>query len=232
MAKRTQLVCQHLEYISRTALEKYQDIIRQYLRRRHGVYALYKKGKLHYVGLASNLRSRLSQHLRDRHKDSWDRFSVYFTIDNHGIKELESLLLRIVSPDGNKAGGKFVRSQNLSIQMKRDIRKRHREQEELLIPGRKKKLISKRARTKPESKHKPPPLAKHVTSPFKLRGRYKGKLYRARVRADGTIRYDGVVYKTPSAAGLAVRRRATNGWAFWEYEKAPGYWLTLSKIRD
>ena len=53
MAKRTPLVCQHLENISREALEKYQDIIRQYVRRRHGVYALYRRGKLQYVGLAS-----------------------------------------------------------------------------------------------------------------------------------------------------------------------------------
>ena len=53
MAKRTPLVCQELENISREALGKYQDIIRQYVRRRHGVYALYRRGKLQYVGLAS-----------------------------------------------------------------------------------------------------------------------------------------------------------------------------------
>jgi len=40
MAKRTPLVCQHLENISRDALDKYQDIIRRYVRRRQGVYAL------------------------------------------------------------------------------------------------------------------------------------------------------------------------------------------------
>jgi hypothetical protein len=56
MKKRTQIVCQHLEYISREALERYQDIIRQYIRGRHGIYALYRKGKLQYVGLASKIR--------------------------------------------------------------------------------------------------------------------------------------------------------------------------------
>jgi len=44
MPKRTPLVCQQLENISREALGKYQDIIRQYVRRRHGVYALYRAG--------------------------------------------------------------------------------------------------------------------------------------------------------------------------------------------
>jgi hypothetical protein len=80
MANRSSLVCQHLENISRDALEKYQDVIRGYVRGRQGVYALYRRDKLYYVGLASNLRMRLSHHLRNRHGDSWDRFSVYLTI--------------------------------------------------------------------------------------------------------------------------------------------------------
>lgn len=41
MARHASLVCQHLENISRQALEKYQHTIRQYVRNRHGVYALY-----------------------------------------------------------------------------------------------------------------------------------------------------------------------------------------------
>ena len=73
---RRQLVCQHLENLSRVALEKYQDIIRDYVRHRHGIYALYRKDRLYYVGLAANLRSRLTAHLRDRHAGTWDRFSI------------------------------------------------------------------------------------------------------------------------------------------------------------
>ena len=84
MAGRSSLVCQHLENISRDVLEEYQDTVRQYVRDRQGVYALYRRGKLYYVGLARNLRMRLAHHLRDRHGDSWDRFSVYLTIgDSH-----------------------------------------------------------------------------------------------------------------------------------------------------
>jgi len=100
MPKRTPLVCQHLENIARQALEKYQDIIRNYVRHRHGVYALYRREKLYYVGLASNLRTRLSHHLKDRHGHSWDRFSVYLTIGDNHLRELESLLLRIVKTPG------------------------------------------------------------------------------------------------------------------------------------
>ena len=57
MAKRAQLVCQHLENISSDALDKYQDVIRSYVRSRQGIYALYRKNKLYYVGLAGNLRN-------------------------------------------------------------------------------------------------------------------------------------------------------------------------------
>jgi hypothetical protein len=232
MAKRTQIVCQHLEYISRAALEKYQDIIRHCISGRHGIYALYRKGKLHYVGLASNLRSRLMQHLHDRHKDSWDHFSVYLTIGSQGVKELETLLLRIVSPEGNKAGGRFVRSQNLAVQIKRDIRKWHREQVKMLVPGRRKRAVENVPVPSDDSNGSPPPLAKYVSVPLKLRVRYRGKLYGARVRRDGTIRHDGVVYRSPSAAGMAVRKRPTNGWQFWQYERAPGDWVALAKIRE
>lgn len=98
-------------------MEEYQDIIREYVRKRHGIYALYRRGKLQYVGLASNLRVRLRQHLHDRHKNSWDRFSVYLTIDDKAIKELETLLLRIVDPVENRAGGKFIRSENLAVRL-------------------------------------------------------------------------------------------------------------------
>ena len=68
---------QHLEYINVSALDKYQKIIRAYSRQREGVYALYRKGRLYYVGLASDLKWRLGAHLKDRHKEKWDRFSVY-----------------------------------------------------------------------------------------------------------------------------------------------------------
>jgi len=45
MKKRAQLVCQHLENISREALERHQEIIRQYVRGRQGVYALNRRLK-------------------------------------------------------------------------------------------------------------------------------------------------------------------------------------------
>ncbi len=64
MGKRLPLVTQHLEWISSAFLETYQDIVKQYVKGRHGVYALYRGTDLYYVGLAGDLRRRLKHHLR------------------------------------------------------------------------------------------------------------------------------------------------------------------------
>ena len=103
-------------------MEEFQDIVREYVRGQQGVYALYRRDRLYYVGLASNLRGRLAQHVRDRHGRSWDRFSVYLTTDDSHMKELESLLLRVVRPPGNKVIGGFIKSENLKARFGRDVR--------------------------------------------------------------------------------------------------------------
>ena len=87
MAKRSRhLVVQHLENISRTALEKYQKIIREYIKDKKGVYALYRRDKLKYVGLATDLRIRLKTHLTDRHAQTWDKFSIYLTENDEHLR--------------------------------------------------------------------------------------------------------------------------------------------------
>src|SRR5689334_18970035 len=93
--KKQPLVTEHLENISRDALEAYQETLREHVRRRQGIYALYRRDRLYYVGLASNLRNRLKNHLRDRHAGGWDRFSLYLTRTGDYLRELEALALRI-----------------------------------------------------------------------------------------------------------------------------------------
>src|SRR5688572_19668833 len=183
MTKRSQLVCQQLENISSLVLEEYQDIIRQYSRGRNGVYALYKGEKLYYVGLATNLRSRLRHHLRDRHKGLWDRFSVYLTIGDQHIKEMESLLLRILKPDGNKQIGKFVRCESLNKRLARDIKTLQREELATILGDKRRAVVGR------DSADDRPVLAPYVSliRRNRLRARYKGNYVRARVRHDGSI---------------------------------------------
>jgi len=106
----------------------FQDVIRRYVRHRQGLYALHRKGKLYYVGLASDLYWRLKSHLKDRHGTSWDRFSLYLTIGDKHLKELESLILRITKPTGNKVKGKFAKSDNLKRRLTTDIKAIQRDQ--------------------------------------------------------------------------------------------------------
>ena len=214
MAKRAQLVCQHLENISSDALDKYQDVIRSYVRSRQGIYALYRKNKLYYVGLAGNLRNRLTNHLRDRHKGGWDRFSVYLTIGDSHLKELESLILRTVKPTGNSQTGKFIKSENLRGRLSRDLRAKHRAELNYLI-GRATAPIAKPPRRK-NGKKGATVMANYVSRPMRLRANYRGKLVNARIRRNGLIRYKMKDYSSPSLAGAAVVKRSCNGWTFWK----------------
>jgi len=237
MAKRTALVTQHLEDISREGLERYQSILYAYIKNRQGIYALFRRGKLYYVGLAGNLRGRLRAHLRDKHADSWDRFSVYLTIGVDHMKELESLLLRIVRPAGNRVAGKFAKSESLLPRLKRDLRRLHLEETTRLFFGKARRTAptpragsSNPRRSKATGKR--PILARYIAGPMEIRGRHKGKLKRARVRKDGAIRFDKSVYNSPSLAGAAAVGRPTcNGWTFWKYERSPGDWVSLGKLR-
>jgi hypothetical protein len=230
MKKQNSLVSQYLENISRDVLEKYQNIIRRYVRNRQGVYALYRRGKLHYVGLARNLRSRLGHHLRDRHQNSWDRFSVYLTIGDSHLKELESLILRIVQPAGNKQKGKFTRSEDIRRRLARDVRMYQRG--ELIALLGKKAVEEEENESKKGALIKKPVLSKYFRSPTNLRAQYKRKFINARVRRDGTIRFKGKIYHSPSLAGAAAcKRRTCNGWTFWQFERAPGDWVRLDELR-
>ncbi|MBI5482176.1 MAG: DUF4357 domain-containing protein [Deltaproteobacteria bacterium] len=235
MAGRKPLVTQHLENVSREALERYQTVLRGYIRRRQGLYALYRKSRLYYVGLAGNLRARLDTHLRDRHGESWDRFSVYLTIGDEHMRELEALILRIVNPAGNKVKGQFVKSENLKNKVKRDLRRLQREEAALLFGGRPKQEDDEaprpRGSKRAAGKGRRAALARYIQAPMPIRVRYKGKTHRARVRRDGTILHKGKTFTSPSLAGAKVVGHSCNGWKFWKYQRSPGDWVLLENLR-
>ena len=80
MAKKKHLVIQHMEDISWRVMEEYPQVVKELIKGKAGIYALYRKRKLYYVGLATNLMGRLKTHIKDRHHGAWDRFSVYLTV--------------------------------------------------------------------------------------------------------------------------------------------------------
>ena len=89
----------------------------------------------------------------------------------------------------------------------------------------------KRKRARKRIKTKGPVLGQYGISNMKLRGVYKGKTYRAYVLKDGEVRFNNKRYNSPSLAGVAARKRATNGWNFWNYLRGPGDWVPIDYLR-
>lgn len=224
------LVIEHLEDISWRVLKEYPEIVREMIRGKSGIYALYRRNQLYYVGLASNLRNRINQHLKDRHADKWDRFSVYLTCEDGHMKEIESLLLRIVKPVGNQVGGKLVRSVSLRRRLNQDMKERDADRRAKLIGGRvaRQRTRSKIARPTPGQ----PALAGVVDRAVALRAWRAGYQYRASLRKTGQIYYEGELYDSPSAAGKIATGKACNGWAFWHYRDSKSrQWVPIGRLR-
>lgn len=231
MPRRSALVCQYLENISSGLLEQYVQYIKQLVDGQNGVYALYDRDRLYYVGLATNLQGRLASHLRDRHKGLWDRFSVYLTIDHGHIKELESLVIRIAQPKGNRQRGKFANSENLARTLGRMLREHNRDQLAELLGRKQRPRAPKTAATKGKPPARSGLLADRFERAVSLRGAHKRKQFKGRLRTNGTIRTRGKTYDSPSAAASALVGHAVNGWWFWHYERAPGQWVRLKELR-
>lgn len=101
------LVKSHLGSIKRALLEgEKRPVFLEFLRQeddRRGIYALYdKKGRLQYVGKASDLPKRIDRHLKDKHAESWDQMTLFFLGDSANVAELEGLIVATAKPPANK----------------------------------------------------------------------------------------------------------------------------------
>ena len=227
MARRNQIVVQHLEDISGEVLAEDRDVVRELIRGKAGVYALYKRDGLYYVGLARNLMGRLKQHLNDRHQGRWDRFSVYLTVQDGHIKELESLILRIVHPGGNRKGGRFIASKSLRSDFTRRLKEKDADRRAAKVGG---QVAARRRRTRTKRKRASRALSKAFDRRVRLWGEHNGHDYYAQLRRDVTIVFNGYIYDSPTAAAKdAAGRRA--GWKFWYFcDRKRKIWKPLDSI--
>jgi hypothetical protein len=244
MAKKTKsktrkarpIVTGYLEKVNARIFDKYQKEITDMIKGHQGLYALYRKNKLYYVGLASNLRNRIKYHLRDRHQGKWTHFSLYIIRKSDHIKELESLLLRIAYPEGNSQRGKLRTTNNLLPKLKTQVKQKIKEEYEDLFKGHRAVKVKAKKKTASNSKvsKKEKPLKGVFPKGKRLCATYKGKEYKAWVFRSGTVklRSNGQLYDSPSAAGKAVTKRSTNGWAFWKYRDEFGKFMPLSKLKQ
>jgi hypothetical protein len=239
------LVLGHLERISSAVFVQFKQVITEMVGGKNGIYALYRNKRLYYVGLATNLKSRVNQHLKDRHAGRWTHFSLYLVRSEKHMKDLESLCLRIADPEGNRVVGTLAGAKNLQKAFKKKLLDEARKGVEAMMGGKttptpKKKgkpakmvNAGKKAAATRNASDKNIPLA-GILKDKTLRATYKGTTYRAWVKISGRIRLklDGKTYDSPSAAGSAVRDgKSTNGWTFWTYKNDKGDWAELKTLK-
>jgi predicted GIY-YIG superfamily endonuclease len=115
------LVRAYAEGVSANLLEQHGDTVRFLIGKKRGVYVLLKDAKPYYIGLATKLPSRLSHHLTDRHAGKWDRFNLCAIRSKESVKDLETILIRVEKPKGNRQRGAFGRGKNLRKKLRNEI---------------------------------------------------------------------------------------------------------------
>ncbi|MFH1218996.1 MAG: hypothetical protein V1694_00890 [Candidatus Eisenbacteria bacterium] len=240
MAKARAIVRGYLEKIDSSVFDHYRNQITDLIGSRHGVYALYHGNTLYYVGLATNLKSRIHNHMKDRHRDKWDRFSLYMIRKEDHIREVESLLIRIAAPSANRVRGKLGGSKNLLPLLKREVAAGAREEFKTLfglpsstgtrgtgIHGMARRGGRKILRGRRASR----PLKGLFPTGKTLYAKYKGKEYKAFVHTSGRITMGDSSYLNPTSAAKAITNTSKNGWHFWKYKDDAGKLHALARVR-
>ena len=96
--------------------------LRKIMRRYAGIYALYRKKRLYYVGLTKNLHGRLRWHLKDRHAGRWDRFIIFRIQKENYLKDIETLIHHVIDTPGNRVKGKVPRDADLNRILREALR--------------------------------------------------------------------------------------------------------------
>ena len=229
--KRSILLTAKLEGISRKIFnQSYRKILKKHIGNNPGVYALYKKENLYYVGQAQKLVSRIKGHLSNKHAHNWDNFSVYIAKNRKYVPDLEAAVIAIADPKGNKRKPQLAKLKKatklrklIQKDMKEDIQK-------IMGPDRKTKSKRNKRKFLRQNNRRSPSLINPfgVNKPLKVR--YNGQEYRAMLLKSGKVLYNGKKYNSPTGATKAVGSWAS-GLAFWEIQDHQNRWIKLRDIK-
>jgi hypothetical protein len=121
-AKQGRVIRRYRHKIPIKEFDKWKDLIRS-TAKGCGLYALYDRERLVYVGLATkSIRSRIDSHIEKGGKE-FTHFSVFLvtgkspTVQARRIRDLEALFLNVIEPKPkyNKSVTKFVAARKLEV---------------------------------------------------------------------------------------------------------------------
>jgi len=227
------IIAGHLEKIGAKVFDDFSSVITNIIKGNQGIYALFKKDRLYYVGLARNLKSRINSHNKDRHQNKWTHFSLYIIRKEDHIKEIESLVLRVAYPKGNIVRGKLKQSKDLRPLLKNKLVEEWERQLDGIIGGRKKEAIKSTAKKIKAGKAERP-LKGLLKGYQRIYCTYKGKDHRAKVLPNGVVELipSKKRFDSPSMAGIVVIKKKTiNGWKLWKFKDKNGELVYIDKLR-
>jgi hypothetical protein len=150
------------------------------------------------------------------------------------IREVESLLVRIADPEGNKQRGKLRKSKNLERSLDAAIKNKQKEKRKKIFGKHKGKAKRKKTKKKVRKTKvvKERPLRGVFPGGKVIYAKYKGNIYKAWVKRNGGIRFKGQIHDTPTgAAKEIIEKGAVNGWNFWKYKDGAGNLIKLRTLR-
>ncbi len=145
------------------------------------------------------------------------------------ISEIESLLVRIANPKGNRAVPKGAASSALPKKLKSMVKQKQKEELDEMF-GVSTAAREERAGKRPPKHRKLEGLVSRSTPLYKT---FKGKEYRATLTSSGIIKMGKRRFTSPSGAAKAIVRRPTvNGWRFWYIKDLDGSWVRLCDYKS
>ncbi len=116
--------------IPKESMDLIADEMKDIMRHQSGIYALYNNNKLFYVGRTQNLRARIKHHMRGKFATKWNKFRI-FLIDNKHLPDVETIVITIAEPEGNKKIGLSHKRGQLDRIIRKAVRRRTRELHQL-----------------------------------------------------------------------------------------------------
>ena len=103
--KRGSLIKYPLENIRAECFEAIRKELKDILHKQPGIYAFYEGDKVVRVGLTGSLYGRIYGQWKSK-KLKWDKFSIFVVRNIKYLRDLETAIVRIAKPKGNKQVGR------------------------------------------------------------------------------------------------------------------------------